>query len=161
MKIWELENRSIHLISRNCQPELQLMADELARESGYDCYFNPQNPRDPRIFLALLLAKPAGYLLTDVGCHDVTLPLENMEEFDAYPRGTPEELRYVSCIWVKPAHQQKGIGKQLCLTACSHFMTTPQEIGWSKPVSKPGQALLRSLDVSKVKLSGPCSDFIC
>ncbi len=142
---------SIVLITNDSESKLRPLADQLARESKYVCYFEPRNHKNPQTFLAFVKGKPVGYLLMDQRRHYTTVPREKVRSFDPPEIKPQEEIWSVVCIWVKPQHQKQGIGRQLCMSACANFNTTPQEIGWTRP-SAAGEALLNSFGIQDVRL---------
>jgi hypothetical protein len=146
---------SVHLITKDNEAELRPVADRLARESEYDCYFDPQDPIDPHTFVGFLGSVPAGYLLVDRGINHETVPIEHALPDWLKPEfpGSLLPVWKVCVVWVKPCFHKQRLGSQLCLAACSHFNTTPHEIGWSMPISEAGQALLQSLGVRMIKLA--------
>lgn len=155
--VWKGNGHTIHLITPDSEASLRPIADMLARESDYDCYFDPQDPIGPHTFVGFLGSVPAAYLLADCGVHHVTIPIEDACPSRRWLRrefpGSGFEVWRVCVVWVKPCFQKQGVGSQLCSVACSHFNTTPQEIGWSTAISQAGQALLQSLGVRMVKLA--------
>jgi ribosomal protein S18 acetylase RimI-like enzyme len=135
-------------------PFLRLKAEELIRQSPYaHCYFDPQNPKNPHVFLASLNGNFIGFLLMDILHHDCTVPREKIRTVGAEIKVPIEEpIWSIVCVWIKPEFQGKKIGKRLCVEGCSFWKTTPNEVGWSRPISAAGEALLKSLGVDSAKL---------
>jgi hypothetical protein len=146
---------AIVVLNGSSDSNLRLKAEALIRQSPYaHCYFDPQDPNNPHVFLAFLDGNFIGLLLMDIRHHDYTVPREKIRISGVFAgvKAPIEPIWSVVCVWIKPEFQKRKIGKKICVAGCSFWKTTPNEVGWATPVSEAGEALLKSLGVDNVKL---------
>ena len=151
-----MDDYSIVVWTKDSDSKIGRLAEELIKESEYaHCYFDPQNPRNPHVFLALCNDSAIGFILMDLRYHTHLAPLNQVDGVGIFTwqKVTPELIWSTVCIWVKPQFRERGIGKELCLAGCSFFKTSPKELGWTTPITESGQAFLKALGINEVKIA--------